>query len=99
MAIGAVEVGVVRVGMGPVSRDEVVAVARHDARVTLAPDALAALAATRQRIEALAVADRPVYGVSTGFGALATKHIAAEKRAQLQVSLIRSHAAGAIQPA
>ena len=60
MAIGAVEVGVVRVGMGPVSRDEVVAVARHDARVTLAPDALAALAATRQRIEALAEADRPV---------------------------------------
>ena len=94
MAIGAVEVGVVRVGMGPVSRDEVVAVARHDARVTLVPDALAALAATRQRIEALAVADRPVYGVSTGFGALATRHIPGDRRVDLQRSLIRSHAAG-----
>ena len=84
----------VAVGMGPLSREQVIAVARHDARVTIAPDALAALAATRARIEELAVADRPVYGVSTGFGALATRHIPLERRADLQRSLIRSHAAG-----
>ena len=36
----------------------------------------------------------PHYGVSTGFGALATRHIPAELRAQLQRSLVRSHAAG-----
>ena len=36
----------------------------------------------------------PHYGISTGFGALATKHIPVERRAQLQRSLIRSHAAG-----
>src|SRR5690606_34596535 len=35
------------------------------------------------------------YGVSTGFGALATRHIAPDLRARLQRSLIRSHAAGA----
>ena len=34
------------------------------------------------------------YGVSTGFGALATRHIPVELRAQLQRSLVRSHAAG-----
>ena len=84
----------VQVGIGPVSFDEVVAVARHDARVTLAPDALAEVAATRRHIEELAAAERPVYGVSTGFGALATRHIPLERRAQLQRSLIRSHAAG-----
>ncbi|NYM97127.1 histidine ammonia-lyase, partial [Salmonella enterica subsp. enterica serovar Typhimurium] len=33
-------------------------------------------------------------GVSTGFGALADKHIPLESRAQLQKSLIRSHSAG-----
>jgi len=88
------KVRTINVGMGPVSQDEVVAVARHDARVKLAPDALAALAATRSRIEALAASDQPVYGVSTGFGALATRHIPAERRADLQRSLIRSHAAG-----
>ncbi|MFT3969058.1 MAG: histidine ammonia-lyase [Micropruina sp.] len=86
--------GTITVGMGPVNRDEVVAVARHDAKVELAPDALTALAATRSRIEALAASDQPVYGVSTGFGALATRHIPVERRADLQRSLIRSHAAG-----
>lgn len=84
----------VRVGIRPVSFEDVVAVARHDARVTVDPAALEEVAATRRHIEALAAAERPVYGVSTGFGALATQHIPAEKRAQLQVSLIRSHAAG-----
>ena len=84
----------ITVGMGPVTREDVVAVARHDARVELAPEALTALAATRSRIEALAVSDQPVYGVSTGFGALATRHIPTERRADLQRSLIRSHAAG-----
>ena len=84
----------VRVGIGPVSFEDVVAVARHDAPVVVDDEAVAAVAATRRHIEALAASERPVYGVSTGFGALATKHIPAEKRAQLQVSLIRSHAAG-----
>ena len=90
----AASISTVTVGMGPVGRDQVVAVARHDATVVLAPEALAALAATRQRIEALAASDKPVYGVSTGFGALATRHIPTELRTDLQRSLIRSHAAG-----
>jgi len=94
VGIGSVGVAAVMVGMGPVSRHEVVEAARHGAPVVLAPDALAALTATRARIEALAVADHPVYGVSTGFGALATRHIPTDRRADLQRSLIRSHAAG-----
>ena len=49
---------------------------------------------TRAVIEALAADDQPHYGVSTGFGALATRHIPVEQRAQLQRSLVRSHAAG-----
>ena len=39
-------------------------------------------------------APTPAYGISTGFGALATRHIPTEMRAQLQRSLVRSHAAG-----
>lgn len=84
----------VLVGTGPVSADEVVAVARGGAGVALADDARAAVARSREVIEKLAVADLPYYGVSTGFGALATKHIPAAKRAALQRGLIRSHAAG-----
>ncbi|MDT5096859.1 MAG: histidine ammonia-lyase [Mycobacterium sp.] len=83
------------VGVGPVTFDEVVAVARGGARVSIAPEALDAVAASRGHIEALAEQPTPVYGVSTGFGALATRHIPHEMRTQLQRSLIRSHAAGA----
>ena len=82
------------VGVGPVSFDDVVAVARGDAKVVVATEALDAVAASRVHIEALAEAPTPVYGVSTGFGALATRHIPPEMRTQLQRSLIRSHAAG-----
>jgi histidine ammonia-lyase len=84
----------VPVGVGPVSFEEVVAVARHGAGVELAPDALAAIDRARGVVEALAAAVTPAYGISTGFGALATRHIPAEMRAQLQKSLVRSHAAG-----
>ena len=82
------------VGTGPVTPDELVAVARGGAGVVLSDDSLAALAASRAIIEALADDPEPHYGISTGFGALATTHIPAEQRAALQRSLIRSHAAG-----
>src|SRR6185312_5110133 len=82
------------VGVGPVSFGDVVAVARQDAKVVVSTDALDAVAASRVHIEALAEQPTPVYGVSTGFGALATRHIPHELRTQLQRSLIRSHAAG-----
>ena len=84
----------VQVGVGPLTEHDVVAVARGGARVELTPDALAAIAAGRAAIDKLAASERPAYGVSTGFGALATRHIPPELRTQLQRSLIRSHAAG-----
>jgi len=82
------------VGTGPLRADDVVAVARHGARVELSPEAETEIIASRKVIEALAEDDQPHYGVSTGFGALATRHIPVERRAQLQRSLVRSHAAG-----
>ncbi|MBI2245124.1 MAG: histidine ammonia-lyase [Nocardioides sp.] len=84
----------VGVGVGPVSFAELRAVARDGAPVHLTDDALAAIARARAVVEELAASETPVYGVSTGFGALATRHIPAEMRAQLQRSLVRSHAAG-----
>jgi histidine ammonia-lyase len=84
----------VEVGPSPLAPEQVVAVARHDAPVHLSDAAQAALAAARAHVQRLAAGDRPAYGVSTGFGALATRHIPTEQRAALQRSLIRSHAAG-----
>lgn len=84
----------VTVGAAPLTVADVVAVARHDARVELDPGALEAVAASRAIVEGLADDTEPHYGISTGFGALATTFIPAERRAQLQASLVRSHAAG-----
>ena len=78
----------------PLGIDDVVAIARHAAPVALSDDALDTLRHARAAVDALAAADRPVYGVSTGFGALATRHIPTQRRDQLQRSLVRSHAAG-----
>lgn len=84
----------VTVGTGPLTFEEVVAVARHGAGVRLGEDALAAIDRARAVVDDLAGSPTPAYGVSTGFGALATRHIPTEARAQLQRSLVRSHAAG-----
>src|SRR4051812_16023956 len=83
----------VEVGPGPLSPDAVVAVARDGADVTISPAALDELDAGHAVIAALAGDEHPHYGVSTGFGSLATRHIPAALRTQLQRSLIRSHAA------
>ncbi len=77
---------------------EVIAVAREGAPVELSAEAVAEMEASRRVVEALAEAPTPAYGISTGFGALATRHIRPDLRAKLQAGLIRSHAAGLGEP-
>ncbi len=83
----------IEIGVGPVVPEDVVAVARESLPVAVSSEALRAMAESRAIVEALAADPNPHYGVSTGFGALATKRIPPEKRALLQSSLVRSHAA------
>lgn len=92
--VGSPHAPAVEVGVGPVSFDELVAVARDGAAVSLSAGALAAIDRARGVIEDLAAAPTPAYGISTGFGALANRHIPTQMRQQLQRSLVRSHAAG-----
>src|SRR5436190_24217362 len=73
---------------------EIVAVARKGDEVVLADDARRAMAESAELVERLADSDEPVYGVSTGFGSLATTPIPPARRTALQRALIRSHAAG-----
>jgi histidine ammonia-lyase len=87
-------VGTVVVGTSGARAEDVIAVARHGARVELSAEALSALAAARGIVDALAARPEPVYGVSTGFGALASRHIGPELRGRLQRNIVRSHAAG-----
>lgn len=77
---------------------DVIDIARHGAHVLLSDEAVEAMQKSRDHVEALAASDTPVYGISTGFGALANRHVSSELRTQLQRSLIRSHAAGVGEP-
>ena len=81
-------------GVGRLHAREVDDARRLIRGVHFASDALDAIDRARKVIDDLAASPTPAYGVSTGFGALATRHIAPELRTQLQRSLVRSHAAG-----
>jgi histidine ammonia-lyase len=76
------------------SPDDVVAVARRDARVALAARAHEEMAESAAVVARLVESREPVYGVSTGFGSLADVAIPAARREELQRALVRSHAAG-----
>ena len=82
------------VGPNGVSAHDVVAVARRGATVRLAASASEAITRSAAIVERLAAQDDAVYGISTGFGSLATTVIPPERREELQRALIRSHAAG-----
>jgi histidine ammonia-lyase len=78
----------------PLSEDEVVAVARHGAKVVVGDRVADVMAESRGVVEAHLDDERPVYGLTTGFGALADVRIAPRDLSRLQHNLIRSHAAG-----
>jgi len=84
---------VVEFGNSTLTGRDVVTVARDGGHVRLTSEALTTMAQARSAVDRLAASANPVYGVSTGFGALATSHIPFDRRADLQRSLIRSHAA------
>ncbi len=84
----------VTINSSGISFEDVIAIARQNAQIVISADAITGMQRTRDQVEALAHGEVAVYGISTGFGALASKHIAPEDRVQLQKSLIRSHAAG-----
>ena len=82
-------------GAGGVTAADVVAVARHGRPVELGRRRRGRRSsAARRSSSASSTQPEPVYGVSTGFGALANTVIPAERSAELQTALIRSHAAG-----
>ena len=82
------------IGIEPLTRDQLVAVARHFEPVELDGAVIARLERQRAAIDVMVDSGTPVYGLSTGFGSLATTFISPEQRRDLQRSLIRSHAAG-----
>jgi len=78
--------------------DDLAAIAFDRVPVTLTPDARARVVAARSVVDDFAHGDQPVYGINTGFGSFAEVRIPAGSLVELQVNLLRSHAAGVGEP-
>src|SRR4051812_44456310 len=74
--------------------EDVVAVARDYAKVTLSKTARDRAGLARQTVDRLVANGTVVYGVTTGFGKLSDVAIPVDKLAELQRNLVRSHSAG-----
>ena len=83
---------------GPLSPGQVAAVALGKARVAPGDSLEERLAPARQVVEDAVESESVVYGITTGFGALATSHIGKSETETLQYNLLRSHATGVGDP-
>ncbi len=77
-----------------VTRGDVVAVARRHRVAALGVQARAEMERSASLIDGFVASETPVYGITTGFGSLANTVIPPERTGELQVALVRSHAAG-----
>jgi histidine ammonia-lyase len=90
-----------RLGDDDVTLEALADVARRNRKVEIGSAALAKMAKARDVVDEVVKggdAAPAVYGVNTGFGALAEVRISAAQVAQLQVNLVRSHSAGVGAP-
>jgi histidine ammonia-lyase len=78
--------------------DELVAIADRGEAAGLAPGVRAAVDAARAVVDRAASSDAPAYGINTGFGSFADVKIAPSALEELQLNLLRSHAAGVGDP-
>lgn len=74
--------------------EDVVAVARKNEPVEISPEGLANIERARGWLENVLATDLPVYGINTGFGIFADRHITLKDSNQLSRNLILSHAVG-----
>jgi histidine ammonia-lyase len=83
---------------GPLAGPQVVAVARKNTTVEIGPLAIELMESAAETVCQVASSGNATYGINTGFGALSTTRIEHDKLSELQMNLIRSHAAGVGKP-
>ncbi len=88
----------VKVDGDTLSIDDVIAVSRNNAEVTLAASAQAKVETAAKLVSQWTAAGDIIYGVTTGFGPLSEIVIPEHKALELQRSLLVSHAAGVGAP-
>lgn len=86
--------GALSIGAAPITLQEIQAVAVGGRNIVISPEARERVAQSRASVERIIASKRPVYGVTTGFGKLASVAIGADEHDQLQRNLLLSHAVG-----
>ena len=76
----------------PLTIADVVAVAHRDADVEVGPELAATMIPALHVVRSVVANEETVYGITTGFGALAMTQIGGDHLADLQADLLRSHA-------
>lgn len=74
--------------------DELIAVARFNATVSISDHAVEEVTRSRKIVDEIVEEERVTYGINTGFGSLCNVSISKEDSVQLQENLIRTHACG-----
>jgi histidine ammonia-lyase len=79
---------------GALSLDDLRNVWQAHGPLSLASEAYAAIETSAATVQAIVAKGDPAYGINTGFGILAKRHIPQAQLEQLQQNLILSHAVG-----
>ena len=88
----------IRLDRQPLGFDDVRRTLVGPIRIDVSTGLRAAVVQSRETVESMLDSPRPIYGVNTGFGRLANVRIGEDRLAELQVNLVRSHAAGVGDP-
>jgi histidine ammonia-lyase len=80
------------------SVQDVIDISRGEARAELGPDVPDRMEPSRLVVLGAIAGDAPVYGVNTGFGALADTRVGEQDLRTLQGAIVMSHAAGTGEP-
>ncbi|MCI0340876.1 MAG: histidine ammonia-lyase [Planctomycetales bacterium] len=78
--------------------EDLASISSGEAEVSIRPSARARMFRSRALVEKLARGAEPIYGVTTGFGRLANVRVGPDEARELQLNLLRSHAAGVGAP-
>ena len=89
---------IIRINGSDLTIADVVAVARHHAKVELDPDQIETIRISRQFVEDAIASGQAIYGINTGFGKFANVPISPEELDLLQKNLIFSDACGVGDP-
>ncbi len=80
------------------SLDDFIGICLGNKQIKLSPSQKRRIKKGRINLEKAVKSGRKIYGVNTGFGALAHELVGEEKIDELQINLIRSHACGVGEP-